>query len=79
MDFIEKHKDQAEQLGFQQDDVDSRNMFYNEIFTNPEIKLPEAYTLPEKAEDWLFWELPDQVYKESKKHEDKTMIAKWAF
>lgn len=54
-------------------------MFYNEIFSNPEVQLPDIVTLPEKADDWITWETPKQVYDLAKRHEDKTMIAKWAF
>lgn len=54
-------------------------MFYNEVFSNPEVQLPEIVTLPEKADDWILWETPKQVVDLAKKHEDKTMIAKWAF
>jgi len=77
--FLEKHQQDALKLGFKNDDLESWNMFYNEIFSNPEVQLPDIVTLPEKADDWITWETPKQVYDLAKRHEDKTMIAKWAF
>jgi inorganic triphosphatase YgiF len=38
--FLGKHKDQAEKLGFNVQDADARENFYNEVFTNPDVELP---------------------------------------
>ena len=54
-------------------------MYYAEIFTNNEINIPVKFVLPEKAEDWVNFELPEQFVNKSKGHEDKIMVAKWTF
>jgi len=77
--FLDKHKDQAEKLGFNDQDPGARENFYNEVFTNAEIELPVAFTYPENAEQWVEFEPHQELYDLCKKHEDKTMIAKWAF
>ena len=43
------------------------------------MHLPERVKIPEKAEDWLLWAVPEDLTEMAKKHEDRTMIAKWAF
>jgi hypothetical protein len=77
--FLDKHKEQAEKLGFSDADPEARNLFYNEVFTNPEVQLPNLFQIPETPEGWIDFELPEDLIELCKKHEDKTMIAKWAF
>jgi hypothetical protein len=77
--FLEKHKDQAEKLGFSDQDPDARANFYNEVFSNPDVELPALYSCPEMSDDWVKFEPHQELIELIKKHEDKTMIAKWAF
>ena len=57
--FFEEHKAEVEELGFLQNDIESRRMYYAEVFTNNEINIPVKFALPEKAEDWVSFELPE--------------------
>jgi len=79
MIFLDKHKDQAEKLGFNDQDPDARVNFYNEIFTNPDVELPTTFDFPDTPENWINFEPHEELIDLCKKHEDKTMIAKWAF
>lgn len=78
-EFLDKHRDQAEKLGFNDQDPDARANFYNEVFTNPDVELPSLFSFPESPEGWIDFEPQEEFIQLSKKHEDKTMIAKWAF
>ena len=53
--------------------------YFAEIFTNAEIQIPIKYNLPEKAEDWVNFALPEAFMQKANGHEDKIMIAKWTF
>ena len=68
-----------EELGFSQNDMESRRQYFAEIFTNAEIQIPIKYNLPEKAEDWVNFALPEAFMQKANGHEDKIMIAKWTF
>lgn len=37
------------------------------------------FGLPEKAEDWINFVIPEAFATRSKTHEDKIMLAKWTF
>lgn len=78
-EFLHRHKDQAEQLGFNETDPDARTNFYNEVFTNPDVIMPSTLEFPETPEAWIKFEPTNEFLDHCKKHEDKTMIAKWAF
>ena len=43
------------------------------------MQIPLDFTLPEKPEDWIDYELPEQYYAKSDQHEDKIMVAKYTF
>lgn len=77
--FLDRHRDQAEKLGFNDQDPDARANFYNEVFTNPDVELPMPVNAPETPEGWIEFEPHQELVDLCKKHEDKTMIAKWAF
>lgn len=77
--FFEDHKAEVEDLGFNQGDVESRRQYFAEIFTNTEINIPIKFNLPEKAEDWINFTLPEAFVTKSKSHEDKIMVSKWTF
>lgn len=77
--FLDKHRDQAEKLGFNDQDPDARANFYNEVFSNPDVELPSFFDMPENPESWVQFEPHEELLDLCKKHEDKTMIAKWAF
>ena len=72
LEFLEKHKEKVEQLGFSANDL-------NLIFTNPDVQIPSKFDLPENPEEWVNFEPPQEFIDLSKQHEDKNMIAKWAF
>jgi len=59
--------------------MESRRQYYQEIFTNPEITIPSEFTVPEKPEDWISFEIPEELVKKAAGHEDKIMIGKWTF
>lgn len=77
--FLDKHRDQAEKLGFNDKDPEARQNFYNEVFANPEVEMPQLHELPETPEGWVNFEPNEELIKMCEKHEDKSMIAKWAF
>jgi len=77
--FFEKHQSEVESLGFSVADMESRRQYYQEIFTNPEIVIPTEYSVPEKPEEWIDFEIPQELVKKAATHEDKIMIGKWTF
>lgn len=61
--FLDKHRDQAEKLGFNDQDPDARNNFYNEVFTNPDVEMPQVFELPEAPEGWIDFEPHEEFLK----------------
>ena len=77
--FFEEHKAEVEELGFVQHNQESRRQYFYEIFTNSEIGIPVKFYLPEKPEEWVYFQAPEALLNKSKGHEDKLMVAKWTF
>lgn len=77
--FFEEHKVEVEELGFHQNNAESRKQFFSEVFTNNEIGIPQKFTLPEKPEDWTGFFIPEVLMTRAQGHEDKLMVAKWTF
>jgi len=77
--FFEEHTAEIQELGFRADDQASRREYYAEIIASNEIQIPTKYSLPEKAEEWVDFTLPDEYFKRATGHEDKIMVSKWTF
>ena len=77
--FMDANKVELEHLGYSPEDQASRRDFFAEIIIGGEMQIPLDYTLPEKPEDWIDYELPEQYYAKSDQHEDKIMVAKFTF
>jgi hypothetical protein len=41
--------------------------------------VPNKYALPEKAEEWINFVVPESLLPKSASHEDKMMVSKWSF
>lgn len=77
--FFEKHREAIEELGFRQNDRDSRQQYFFEVLTSNEIQIPVEHTLPEKPEDWVNFDLHEDFLKKVDTHEDRVMISKITF
>jgi hypothetical protein len=76
--FEKYSKEFKEQFNLTGDDQASRREYFAEI-NSGEIQVPQEHSLPEKAEDWVKFDLPAPLVEKLQGHEDKIMVAKWTF
>jgi hypothetical protein len=74
--FYEQNRPQLEQLGYTGDNIQE---YMQEIMSSPDFPMPMQFTLPEKPEDWVSFQLPAEFVKKCEQHEDKLMISKYTF
>jgi hypothetical protein len=53
--------------------------YFSEVLTNPDIAIPNKFSLPDQNEDWITFNVPEEYYEKAKLFEDKTMLCKMAF
>ena len=77
--FFAQNATELEQLGYTADDQGARREFYAEVINGGEMQIPLEFSLPERPEDWIEYDVPQEYYAKSDEHEDKIMVAKFTF